>query len=181
MRARHFWSLAGLLIGLGLLSACASTDMGITGKVKAQFVADDLVQSAQIEVATKDGVVTLTGNADSEEAKQRALRLARDTTGVVEVVDMISARTASGDGNAPDADRTIGEVFDDSAITIRVKSRLLDDALVDGLEIDVDTRNGVVFLTGKVASDKQRETAIRLARETKGVRDVQANLTLDQG
>ena len=178
MRVRSTWSLMALVAGLCLLSACASTDMGITSKVKAKFVADDVVKSAQIEVKTTDGVVTLTGNADSEEAKSRALELARGTAGVVKVVDMISARGASGSGDAPEPARTAGEAIDDSGITMSVKGRLLDDPLVKGLRIDVDTRDGVVFLTGSVGSDAERQKAIQLARDSKGVRDVQANLTI---
>ena len=181
MRVRSKWPIVALTAGMCLLSACASTDMGITSKVKAKLVADDVVKAAQIEVQTSDGVVTLTGNTDSKEAKSRALDLAKNTTGVVNVVDMIAARTASGQGNAPAPDRTVGEAFDDAGITMSVKSRLLDDPLVKGLQIDVDTRNGVVFLTGSVDTDEERQKAIQLAKGTMGVRDVQANLTINQG
>jgi hyperosmotically inducible protein len=177
MRARSAWSLVCLVAALSLVMSCASTDMGITTKVKAKFAADDVVKASQIEVATRNGVVTLTGNVDSEEAKNRALELARGATGVVNVVDMISARRASGGGDAPEPGRTVAETVDDAGITINVKGRLLDDPQVKGLRIDVDTRDGVVFLTGSVGSDAERQKAIPLARNTKGVRDVKANLT----
>ena len=176
MKARSAWSLVVLVGALSLVMSCASTDTGITTKVKAKFAADEVVKSSQIEVATSNGVVTLTGNVDSEEAKERALQLTKDTSGVVNVVDMISARRTSGSGDAPDPDRTVGETIDDAGITVSVKSKLLDDPLVKGLKIDVDTRDGVVFLTGSVDSDAERQKAIQLARDTKGVRDVQANL-----
>jgi osmotically-inducible protein OsmY len=153
------------------------TDTGITSNVKAKFLADDVVKSAQLDVTTKNGVVTLTGNVDNDAAKNRALELAKSTTGVKNVVDMISAREASGGGDAPDPNRTVGEVVTDAGITMSVKSQLLDDPLVKGLKIDVDTRDGVVFLTGAVGSDAERQKAIQLAKDTKGVRDVQANLT----
>ena len=181
MRVPGTWTIVALAAGLCLLSACASTDVGTTSAVKAKFVADDIVKASQIDVQTSDGVVTLTGNTDSEKAKERALELAGNTAGVVSVIDMISTRTPSGNGNAPDPDRTAGETLDDSGITASVKGRLLDDPQVKGLRIDVDTRDGVVFLTGSVGSDVERQKAIQLARDTKGVRDVQANLTLRQG
>ena len=181
MKVRGAWSLMVLVAGLFLVMSCASTDTGITTKVKAKLAADGVVKASQIEVATSNGVVTLTGNVDSEEAKDRALNLARDTDGVVNVVDMIAARRASGSGDAPDPDRTMGETIDDTGITMSVKSKLLDDPLVKGLKIDVDTRERVVYLTGAVGSDAERQKAIQLARDTKGVRDVQANLTLQKG
>ena len=180
MRMRSAWSLVVLVAGLALVMACGSPDVGVTTKVKAKFAADDVVKASQIEVETRNGTVTLTGNVDSEDAKERALQLARDTAGVVKVVDMIAARRASGSGDAPEPARTAGEVVDDSGITMSVKSRLLDDPQVKGLKIDVDTREGVVFLTGSVRSDAERQQAIQLAKDTKGVRDVQANLTLQK-
>ena len=177
MKMRTSWSLAVVAAGLSLLMACSSTESGITSKVKAKFVADDLVKASQIEVMTNGGTVTLTGNVDSEAAKARALELARDTKGVVKVVDMIEARNAEGTGDAPHPDRSLGKVIDDAGITMAVKGLLLDDPLVKGLKIDVDTRNGVVFLTGTVGSDAERQKAIELAKSSKGVLDVKANLT----
>ena len=180
MKVRSALSLAALVAGLCLVTSCALTDTGITTNVKAKFLADDVVKSSQLEVATKNGIVTLTGNVDSEEAKKKALEIARSTAGVKNVVDMISAREASGNGNAPEPARTVGEAVTDTGITISVKSRLLDDPQVKGLRIDVDTRDGVVFLTGSVGSDVEKAKAIQLAKDTKGVRDVQSNLTLQK-
>lgn len=177
MRLRTAFSLGALVAGLCFVTSCSLTDTGITTNVKAKFLADDVVKSSQLEVATKNGVVTLTGNVDSEAAKNKALEIAGATTGVRRVVDMISAREASGGGDAPEPGRTVGEVVTDAGITMSVKGQLLDDPLVKGLRIDVDTRDGVVFLTGSVGSDAEKQKAIQLAKETKGVRDVQANLT----
>jgi hyperosmotically inducible periplasmic protein len=167
------------LIAVVLVSAaCAHSDVGITTMVKTKMAVDETVRAAKIEVTTQDGVVTLTGNIDSEAAKQKALSLAKKTKGVVEVKDMIAVKRGTGDGDAPEPGRTIGVTIDDADTTLRVKSRLLEDPLVQGLRIDVDTRDGVVYLTGTVGSDPEKEQAVKLARETKGVKDVQANLTV---
>jgi hyperosmotically inducible protein len=155
--------------------------VGITTMVRAKMEMDETVRAAKIEVTTQKGVVTLTGNIDSEEAKQKALSFAKQTKGVVEVKDMIAVKRAAGDGDAPEPGRTVGVTIDDADTTLRVKSRLLEDPLVQGLKIDVDTRDGVVYLTGTVGSDPEKEQAIKLARETKGVKDVQANLTVGKG
>jgi hypothetical protein len=50
--------------------------------------------------------------------------------------------------------------------------------VVKGLKIGVDTRDGVVHLTGTVNNSEEKDHAIELARETTNVRDVQANLTV---
>jgi hyperosmotically inducible protein len=171
-------SALSLFAALALTLACAQTDAGITTKVKSKLAADDVVKAHQIDVTTQEGVVTLTGNVDSEDAKQRAIQLARETEGVKDVHDQISARTETGTGEAPDMDRAPGTVVDDATITMNVKTKLLSDDMVKGLQIDVDTRTGVVYLTGNVGSEAERDQAVKLARETDGVTDVQANLTV---
>jgi osmotically-inducible protein OsmY len=174
---KHFVKLFVLLAIVSSVLSC-NTDIGVATAVKAKLAADDTVRSYDIEVEAQDGIVTLTGNIDSAEAKEQALSLARDTRGVTEVVDMIAVQTSETTGDAPQPDRTVGEHIDDAGITMRVKARLLDDPVVKGLAIDVDTRDGVVFLTGSVSSETERDTAIRIAKDTRGVRDVQANLAI---
>jgi len=175
------WTVFAPLALIWLVVSCSHSDIGITTTIKAKMAIDESVKDSKIGVATKDGVVTVTGNIDSAEVKERALALAKDTKGVVEVKDMIEVRRASGDGDAPDPGRTVGVTIDDAGTTMRVKTRLLEDPMVKGLQIDVDTREGVVFLTGNVGSEREKEQAVKLARETEGVKDVQANLTIGKG
>jgi hyperosmotically inducible periplasmic protein len=157
------------------VSCTQTTDAGITGLIKTKLAADDVVKASEINVDTANGVVTLTGNVDSQDARDRAVQLARETSGVRDVKDMIAVRSGSGAADAPEPNRTVGEHIDDAGISMRVKARLLDDPLVKGLKIDVDTRDGVVFLTGTVTGDAERNRAIELTRATEGVKDVQAN------
>jgi len=179
MRTRASFPLLMLVAVVSVVAACTQSDPVITTKVKAKLAADPAVESSQFEVTTKSQVVTLTGNVDSPQAKERALQLARDTSGVKQVVDMVSVRTVSGDGDAPEPGRMVGAVIDDAAVTAGVKARLLDDPLVQGLRIDVDTRDGVVYLTGSVRTAAERDRAIELARKTEHVRDVQPNLVVE--
>ena len=166
-----------LALVASLAVGCAqATDATITGMIKTRLAADSRVRASEINVDTTNGVVTLTGNVDGQEARNAAMELARDTSGVSDVKDMISVRSGSASGEAPDPSRTLGERVDDAGITLRVKARLLDDPLVKGLQIDVDTRDTVVFLTGSVGSEAERKQAIEIARSTEGVTNVEANL-----
>jgi hyperosmotically inducible periplasmic protein len=176
MREKNAIPFVVLAAIVSLVVSCArTTDAGITGLVKTKLAADGKVSASEINVDTTDGVVTLTGNVDSQEAKDQALKLAKETSGVRDVKDMIAVRTGSQSAEAPNPNLTLGEHIDDAGITMRVKSRLLDDPVVKGLKIDVDTRDGVVFLTGSVTSEAEKKQAIELARTTEGVKDVQAN------
>jgi osmotically-inducible protein OsmY len=64
------------------------------------------------------------------------------------------------------------EVLDDAAVSARVKARLVADPDVNAFHIDVDTIDGRVTLSGKVARAFQREEAERVAQRTEGVREV---------
>ena len=72
-----------------------------------------------------------------------------------------------------------GDAAADAATTAAVKTKLLADTKVGGLAIDVDTKDNVVTLTGKVRSTAERTEAVRLARTTTGVKDVVSKLTVD--
>jgi hyperosmotically inducible protein len=72
-----------------------------------------------------------------------------------------------------------GDAAADAATTAAVKTKLLGDTKVAGLNINVDTKNNVVTLTGKVKSAAERTEAVRLARTTTGVKDVVNKLTVD--
>lgn len=68
--------------------------------------------------------------------------------------------------------KTVGEAIDDTTITTRVKTAMLNDPAVGGLAIDVDTFKGVVTLSGRVDNPMERNQAIALARSIDGVVEV---------
>ena len=68
--------------------------------------------------------------------------------------------------------KTVGETIDDTTITTRVKTAMLNDPAVGGLSINVDTFKGVVTLSGRVKNQDERNQAIALARRTTGVVEV---------
>ena len=72
--------------------------------------------------------------------------------------------------------KTVGETIDDTTITTRVKTAMLNDPTVGGLRVDVDTFKGVVTLSGRVKSQAERDQAIALARSIDGVTEVKDSL-----
>jgi hyperosmotically inducible protein len=94
--------------GLVVTVACGQTDAGITTSVKSKLAADDTVKASQVDVDTRNGVVTLSGNVESMAAKDQAVRIARETSGVQDVVDQIRVSEAAATGGAYDDDRGVG-------------------------------------------------------------------------
>ena len=64
-------------------------DASITSKIVAKMALDDLVKARTIDVTTDGPIVTLAGRVHSQDERDRALRLARETEGVKQVVDRL--------------------------------------------------------------------------------------------
>jgi hyperosmotically inducible protein len=80
------------------------------------------------------------------------------------VLSLVSCRTPGG--------RSAGNVVDDSTITTKVKSKLLEDQHLSGFGIDVDTYQGEVTLTGGVDNSETKSRASQMARSVDGVKKV---------
>ena len=70
----------------------AATDAGLTAKIKSKMALDDTVKAINIDVDTTNGIVTLNGFVPDAQARDRAVQLARETDGVVSVVDRLTIR-----------------------------------------------------------------------------------------
>ncbi|MFI8742589.1 BON domain-containing protein [Stutzerimonas zhaodongensis] len=98
-----------------------------------------------------------------------------DTTPVFdEAQPMMLAASDTMDAAEHTADEA-GEAMSDTWITTKVKSALLAGDSTPGMEIEVETNNGVVSLSGTVATEAQREMAIDKAKTIEGVKDVSAD------
>ena len=178
------WLLA--LVGAGALTVgCAQSDAGITTSVKTQLVADDLVKARRIDVDTRDRVVTLSGEVRTPEEHAQALRIARTTDGVANVVDRLTVVPESKPvppiliGDMP-AEPGVLVPNADVGITMGVKNKLAADPDTSRLRIDVETNNNVVTLTGTLGTQAEKAEALRIAREVKGVTSVVDRLQVER-
>lgn len=172
------------------------SDTEITTAVKSKLLADKKVSSSRIHVETNDGVVALTGAVDTAAERTRAMYVARHTRGVRRVEDHLTIGRHESNGltdrsdegvkgtsgrmerDSESAARTTGRYFDDAGITSAVKAKLIGDREVHSMDVHVETDNRVVTLTGSVRSEAERANAVRLARDTSGVKSVVDKLTI---
>jgi hyperosmotically inducible protein len=107
-----------------------------------------------------------------------------DSRGVIgtsgETVDVDRARQAGAEVGEEVAEgaNEVERAASDAAMTAKIKSKMALDDSVDALDIDVDTTNGVVTLSGSADSEISRNRAVQLARETDGVRSVVDRLSI---
>ena len=80
---------------LALTVACSQSDAGITTAVKSKLAADDMVKAYQVDVDTKNKVVTLSGEVESAAQRDHAVMIARQTDGVADVIDQLRVSTTA--------------------------------------------------------------------------------------
>ena len=138
------------------------TDRDINNAVETVLFVDNYVPASQIDVATAEGIVTLSGTVDNLLAKERAVQLAESINGVRAVIDRVSV--------AP-------TIRPDPAIKSDVEQAILDDPAVGRYDIHVTVINGVVALTGKVGSYVEQQLAPTVVKAVRGVTAVNNDIT----
>lgn len=151
-------------------------DATLAATVKSKLLWNSNTEGLDIKVSAANGTVSLTGSAQSAEAKELAGRLAANTDGVREVNNLLSvSSTDSTAAKVQNAADDTAAAISDAWITSKVKSSFIYSRNLDGLNISVDTRNGMVSLSGSVLSNAEKQLAIETARNIRGVRGVDAD------
>jgi hyperosmotically inducible periplasmic protein len=83
---------------------------------------------------------------------------------------------ASATKDANKQDRKTGGGFTDGWITMKVHSQFVPEDALEDSDIDVDTTNGIVTLSGTVPTEAGRARAVAIAKATDGVKSVSDKL-----
>lgn len=129
--------------------------------LKAQrALADDptTAEGSNINIASYNGVILLTGQTTNEQIRQQAQALITQIDGVRDVQNQIRL------GNVT----AMTTRTRDGWISTKVKSKLLADEQVSGLNIKVITENAEVFLMG-IVTQVEADKAVDIARHVDGV------------
>lgn len=151
-------------------------DATITAAVKSKLLWSKQADGMSANVQTESGKVTLRGTANSNADKDLAGRLARNTHGVVKVDNqlVIEPSEPTMADSTQSAANAAGRDVADSWITTKVKSTFMYSSNVNGSGITVNTKDGIVTLNGTVENATERDLAIELAQNVKGVTSVQS-------
>lgn len=85
---------------------------------------------------------------------------------------------AGEEGKAREAANAVGEAVDDATLVARIKSSLLRSPEVEGLDVNVDAKDGVVTLSGTAATQTEKASAERIARTSDGVKKVENRIVI---
>jgi len=114
-------------------------------------------------------MVTLFGQVDSDTQASQAIEIAQSVIGVKEI-DTGYLKVKKGQ-----------QPFSDMVITAKIKGLFLREKIlgtkdIAALSISVETKDGIVYLSGRMDNPKQVENAISIIKEVQGVKKVEYNV-----
>lgn len=154
-------------------SPAEHSDTWICMKVKTALLFHRNVSAGETDVYVRDGVVSLRGTATSMAQKELTAEYARDVEGVKEIRNELTL--------APTPVRskeTLGETIDDASITAQVKMSLLSHRSTSALKTRVETKEGVVTVTGMAKNAAEKSLVTKLVIDVNGVNSVINNMTI---
>ncbi len=83
-------------------------------------------------------------------------------------------------GSQESGKNPVERVMDDSTITTKINNEMVKDKVVKARQIDVDTIDGHVTLTGAVATPNESKRAAQIARGVRGVKSVSNNIQIGE-
>jgi len=158
-------AVAALFIAAAPLRAMES-DQAIDASLKQTYVYRTYLKEDDIKVATKDGVVTLTGTVADKSHRVLAQDTAECLAGVTRVDNQLATKAEEDADNA------------DAWMAKKVKLALLLHRNVSVANTTVEVKDGVVTLTGAASSTAQKELTGKYASDIEGVTEVKNDMTV---
>jgi hyperosmotically inducible protein len=170
MRVKKLILAVAPVILAGALAGCSDTN-------KSPDVTDNIRKSldqagykdVSVSQDREKGVVTLTGTVPTEGDKSQAESIAKSGAGAQVVADQIAVRPPGNESDAKTVDSDLDKAIEKNLDAMLVKSKLKRD-------VKYDVKNGVVTLTGNVASQSRRAQVERLASTVPNVKQVVTEL-----
>ena len=151
-------------VGLGTAAVAASTtekgfstsvsDTVIEAKLTDKLLKNDASFVTGVESSVNNGSVLMTGKLDTQDQKILATRLAWEIKGVKEVINEIQIIS----------ENSLKTTAKDLAASAQLRAALIGDQEISSLNYSIDVVNGIVYLSGVAANEKERERVIAHAQ-----------------
>ena len=153
-------------------STIQPTDTTIMSNVKSKIAADATISGLNVTVTSQGGVVSLVGQVNTDAEASKLIEIAESTPGVK---DTDTAKLSVLKSDQP---------FTDMVITAKVRGtyiqeKLFSDKDISVTEINVETKNGIVYLSGTVDSQEKANNAVNLAKSISGVKSVESKIVVN--
>ncbi len=165
----YFTSAGRALLGRVWGGERSAASVAITNKVKSAFLLSKRLSAYEINVETKDGVVTLTGQVPTEVDKELAGSVAKDVPEVAGVNNQIQVNPGIRPSEATARE---GMRVTDLEIRADLNEKLAKSQGLQGQNVQVGVEDRIVTLNGRVETPAQKTGAEQLAMSVANVVNV---------
>lgn len=143
-------------------------DSTITAKIYLKYTKDAELNPFKLDVSTQHGIVTVKGTVDTSAQYKHAVTLATSTEGVKDLnADHLKIKSS---------DQPVADLL----ITAKINGKLLQQKLfhhntIEITALTIETKNGVVFVSGHVANNKEKEALLTLIHSIDGVKSINSS------
>lgn len=169
---------AALFLGTMSMPALSAPDMSSDlrearqeGSIWTAITLNRHLNPFSIDVDVENGTAILSGTVESDVDRDLAEQVALGIDGIEKVDNRLQVDAATQPREAG-GERDLARRIEDATLTATIKSKLLWNSNTEGMDVNVDTRDGVATLRGEARSPEAKELAGRLAANTDGVSDV---------
>ena len=152
-----------------------NADRWLSFKVETALLFHSDVNVMTSKVSAENGTVYLRGEAADTEEKDRATDYAGDVEGVKVVKNEMTVSKTPAEPR-----RTMKEKLDDASVTALVKASQIAHLSTSTITTKVETREGVVTISGVAKSAEQKKHVTRLASGIHGVNKVVNEMTIKE-
>jgi hyperosmotically inducible protein len=150
-----------------------NSDGWISMKIKGSLLFNRNVSAVKTQVFVNEGIVTLKGEAETQAQKDLTGEYAKDIEGVKDVKNEMTISKMENK-----SEQTMGEKIDDASITAQIKMAFLTHHSTSAFKTGVDTKDGVVTLSGSAANGAGKDMAAKVAGNVNGVTNVINNMII---
>lgn len=140
-------------------------DSVISSTVKTKMISDEFVKATHVDVDVLNGVVFLIGVVESSSQRRMAADIARGVEGVRRVENQLLVGKTSAE-----------QVLNDTILTSKIRTELVKEPDIRSTNIDIDTNNNVVTVTGIVSSENEKNKVLYIVQKVSGNRQIVDNL-----
>jgi hyperosmotically inducible protein len=154
---------------LAYAAKMSPADEKIVTTINSKFAADATTSNLKVNVTSNNGLVTLSGNVNTNTEAAKLIELSESVVGVKDVdAPMLKPKEST-------------DSFKDTEITAKIKGtfireKLFGDKDISAIAVKVTTTNGVVYLTGSVDNQAESDNAVKIAKSINGVQSVDSKI-----
>jgi len=173
-RRQVLFSSTAVLLGALTLAGCNSAHPDEKSAVTTSLSNNNL-SAVSVSQDRDKGVMTLSGNVDSQDQKSQAESLAKQAAPDYTIADVVGVR--------PPGDNQAGSAAShrDSAIEDNFKAEIKEHKNLNDQSISASAKNGTLLLKGTVKTLKQKKEAENLAKHVPNVQQVVNEIEVKPG